>query len=75
MLVDAGRGPLPPATSLPARHVGLADRHAIAPGLRADLVLPTGGPPADITPTCAISRVWGAGVEVPAAREGTTPAD
>ncbi|WP_405014674.1 amidohydrolase family protein [Kitasatospora sp. NBC_01539] len=51
------------ATSLPARHFGLADRGVIAPGLRADLVLVDGDPLADIRATRAIRRVWCGGVE------------
>jgi imidazolonepropionase-like amidohydrolase len=58
--VDALRA----ATVLPAEYFGLADRGAVAPGLRADLVLVAGDPVADITATSAIEHVWCAGIEV-----------
>ncbi|MEX2970547.1 amidohydrolase family protein [Streptomyces sp. C184] len=70
LLVTAGLTPaeaLRAATSLPARHFGLTDRGAIAPGLRADLVLVDGDPLADIRATRAISRVWCGGIEHPVA--------
>ena len=51
--------------SLPARHFGLADRGAVEPGKRADLLLLSGDPVADITATRRIQRVWCAGVEYP----------
>jgi imidazolonepropionase-like amidohydrolase len=51
------------ATVLPAKHFGLSDRGAIAPGLRADLVLIGGDALADIHATRRIQRVWCAGVE------------
>lgn len=66
LLVQAGLSPLDAlraATVLPARHFGLADRGAIAPGLRADLLLVDGDPLADITATSRIRRIWCAGVE------------
>lgn len=66
LLVDAGIPPLDAlraATSLPARHFGLADRGAIRPGLRADLVLVDGDPLSDIAATRKIQRVWCGGVE------------
>jgi imidazolonepropionase-like amidohydrolase len=65
LLVQAGVSPaaaLRAATSLPARHFGLADRGAIEPGLRADLVLIDGDPLADIRATRSIRRVWCGGV-------------
>ncbi|HEY2061412.1 MAG TPA: amidohydrolase family protein [Amycolatopsis sp.] len=52
------------ATVLPARAFGLADRGAIEPGLRADLVLVDGDPTADITATREIRGVWCAGEQV-----------
>lgn len=67
LLVDAGLSTveaLRSATALAARHFGLADRGAITPGLRADLVLLGGDPLADISATRTIERVWCAGVEV-----------
>ncbi|PNE43055.1 amidohydrolase family protein [Streptomyces noursei] len=70
LLVTAGLTPaeaLRAATSLPARHFGLTDRGAIAPGLRADLVLVDGDPLADIRATRALTRVWCGGVEHPVA--------
>jgi hypothetical protein len=65
LLVDAGLTPLEAlraATSLPARHFGLADRGRIAVGMRADLLLVRGDPSADITATRAIEGVWKGGV-------------
>ncbi|GAA3124561.1 amidohydrolase family protein [Planomonospora alba] len=50
------------ATSVPARHFGLADRGRIAPGLRADLVLVDGDPTRDITATRSVAEVWRRGV-------------
>ncbi|MBW4717223.1 amidohydrolase family protein [Saccharothrix obliqua] len=50
------------ATSLPARHFGLADRGRIAPGLRADLLLVDGDPTHDIAATRSIADVWRRGV-------------
>ncbi|MFH8680887.1 amidohydrolase family protein [Streptomyces lydicus] len=70
LLVTAGLTPaeaLRAATSLPARHFGLSDRGAIAPDLRADLVLVEGDPLADIRATRAITRVWCGGIEHPVA--------
>lgn len=67
LLVDAGLSTveaLRAAGSLPARHFGLPDRGTIAPGLRADLVLVSGDPVADIAVTRTIERVWCAGVEI-----------
>ncbi|WP_410648927.1 amidohydrolase family protein [Amycolatopsis sp. cmx-4-54] len=46
-----------------ARTFEPADRGAIAPGLRADLVLIDGDPLADIRATRHIRRVWCGGVE------------
>ncbi|MFF4610186.1 amidohydrolase family protein [Streptomyces albidoflavus] len=68
LLVDAGLTPLDAlraATVLPARHFGLTDRGAVAPGLRADLVLVDGDPLADITATARVRAVWCGGVERP----------
>ncbi|SES11435.1 Imidazolonepropionase [Lentzea xinjiangensis] len=64
LLVRCGVSParaLAAATSAPARVFGLADRGRVAPGLRADLVLVSGDPSADITATRAIERIWRAG--------------
>ncbi|WP_432000088.1 amidohydrolase family protein [Streptomyces sioyaensis] len=66
LLVAAGLTPaeaLRAATSLPARHFGLTDRGAIAPGLRADLVLIDGDPLSDIRATRTITHVWCGGIE------------
>lgn len=52
------------ATSVPARHFGLADRGRIAPGLRADLLLVDGDPMHDITATRAIAAVWRGGIRL-----------
>ena len=65
LLVRAGLTPvqaLAAATSEPARVFGLADRGRVAAGLRADLMLVTGDPLADITATRAIARIWREGV-------------
>ncbi|WP_297645106.1 amidohydrolase family protein [Pseudonocardia sp.] len=67
LLVEAGLSTveaLRSATSLPARCFGLGDRGSITPGLRADLVLVTGDPLADIAATRSIERIWCAGVDV-----------
>ncbi|MEU5213210.1 amidohydrolase family protein [Streptomyces sp. NPDC020742] len=60
-LVQAGASAaeaLRAATLLPARAFGLTDRGALAPGLRADLVLIDGDPLADITATRNIRSIW-----------------
>ncbi|MET8778437.1 amidohydrolase family protein [Nocardia sp. NPDC004654] len=65
LLTEAGMSPeraLAAATSLPADHFGLTDRGRIAPGLRADLLLVTGDPTADIAATSAIAEIWRRGV-------------
>lgn len=65
LLAEAGLSAeeaLAAATSLPARHFGLADRGRIAPGLRADLLLVDGDPTTDITATSAIAGIWRRGV-------------
>ena len=67
LLVDAGLTPaeaISAATWLPAKHFGLADRGAVRPGLRADLVLVAGDPLADITQSRRVERVWCAGIDV-----------
>ncbi len=64
LLVDAGLTPvaaLRGATSGPARAYGMTDRGAIAPGLRADLVLVDGDPTATITATRRIAGIWRGG--------------
>lgn len=66
LLVEAGLSTvdaLRAATVLPARHFGLTDRGAVAPGMRADLVLLAGDPLADIRATRTVQRVWCAGAE------------
>ena len=71
LLVAAGLTPaqaLRSATSVTARVFGLADRGAVEPGLRADLVLVDGDPLSDICATRTIRRIWCGGVEY-------TPAD
>ncbi|GLY64163.1 amidohydrolase family protein [Amycolatopsis taiwanensis] len=68
LLTQAGLTPaeaLAAATSVPARHFGLADRGRIAPGLRADLVLVDGDPTRDIAATNSIADVWRRGVRQP----------
>jgi imidazolonepropionase-like amidohydrolase len=65
LLVKAGLTPteaLVAATSAPAKAFRLADRGRIATGLRADLVLISGDPTADIMATRAIEGVWKQGV-------------
>ena len=65
LLVRCGISParaLAAATTEPARVFGLTDRGRVAVGQRADLVLVSGDPLADITATRAIERIW---------REGT----
>ncbi|TDC75050.1 amidohydrolase family protein [Streptomyces hainanensis] len=65
LLTSAGLTPeeaLAAATSVPARHFGLADRGRIAPGLRADLLLVDGDPTRDVSATAAIVDVWRRGV-------------
>ena len=72
LLLEAGlpaSAVLAAATSLPARHFGLADRGRIAPGMRADLVLVAGDPLADITATRQIAAVWKNGFQVPRHRQ------
>ncbi len=76
LLVRAGLSPreaLAAATSLPARHFGVAERGRIAPGMRADLLLVEGNPLADIDDTRRIVRVWKNGV--PVSREVTAAAE
>ncbi|MFD0020696.1 amidohydrolase family protein [Streptomyces sp. NPDC058382] len=65
LLVGAGLSPaeaLRAATVLPARHFGLTDRGAVAPGLRADLVLIDGDPLTDIRATRNIRNIWCGGI-------------
>ncbi|SES75960.1 amidohydrolase family protein [Geodermatophilus poikilotrophus] len=64
LLVAAGLSPaaaLTAATSAPAAALGLPDRGALTPGMRADLVLVHGDPGLDITRTRDIAQVWRAG--------------
>ncbi|ALE07445.1 hypothetical protein AL755_21435 [Arthrobacter sp. ERGS1:01] len=64
LLVRCGLSPaqaLAAATAEPARVFGLADRGRVEVGLRADLVLVSGDPLADITETRAIERIWRGG--------------
>ncbi|KAF8168634.1 amidohydrolase, partial [Mycena galopus ATCC 62051] len=51
------------ATVLAAHHNLLFDRGVIAPGMRADLLLISGDPIANISATSNIQRVWIAGIE------------
>jgi imidazolonepropionase-like amidohydrolase len=65
LLVRCGISPaqaLAAATAEPARVFGLADRGRVAAGQRADLVLLSGDPLADITATRAIERIWRGGI-------------
>ncbi|KAK7055815.1 putative adenine deaminase [Favolaschia claudopus] len=66
LLVGAGMSTvdvLRSATVLAARHNLLFDRGVVAPGMRADLVLISGDPIANISATRDIQRVWIAGIE------------
>ena len=66
LLVEAGLSTvdaLRAATVLPAKHFGLTDRGAIAPGYRADLILIDGDPIEDIRATRNIQRIWCSGAE------------
>ena len=65
--VDALRS----ATILAAQYFGLADRGAIAPGKRADLVLIDGDPLADISAVSKIAAVWCGGIPVAGAPNRT----
>lgn len=65
LLTEAGLSDeeaLAAATSVPARHFGLADRGHVAPGRRADLLLVDGDPTRDIAAIAAIAEVWRRGV-------------
>ncbi|MGN9846420.1 amidohydrolase family protein [Nonomuraea sp. H19] len=65
LLTEAGisaEEALAAATSLPARHFGLADRGRVIPGLRADLLLVDGDPTRDVTAVGNIADVWRRGV-------------
>ncbi len=65
LLVRCGISPaqaLAAATAEPARVPGLAGRGRAAAGQRADLVLVSGDPLADITATRAIERIWRGGI-------------
>jgi imidazolonepropionase-like amidohydrolase len=67
LMVRAGMSPaevLRSATVAPAALFGLTDRGAIAPGLRADLLLVDGDPTASIEATRRIRGVWCAGRQV-----------
>lgn len=67
LLVEAGMSTLEAlraATCLAAKHFGLADRGVIAEGNRADLVLLSEDPIADIKATRSIERVWAGGIEI-----------
>lgn len=67
LLVGAGLSPLEAlrgATALPAQLLGLDDRGALEPGLRADLLLVEGDPTRDIAATRNIEGVWVAGERV-----------
>ncbi|KAF7335732.1 putative adenine deaminase [Mycena venus] len=66
LLVQAGMSTvdvLRSATVLAAQHNLLFDRGVIAPGMRADLLLISGDPIANISATRDIQRVWIAGIE------------
>lgn len=78
LLVRCGVAParaLAAATGEPARVFGLADRGRVAPGRRADLLLVSGDPLADITATRSIERIWRAGVACDRGAFVPTPAE
>lgn len=67
LLVHAGLTPieaLTAATSAPAKYFRLTDRGRIAPGLRADLLLVSGDPVANILATREVVSVWKRGVRM-----------
>ncbi|WP_234407393.1 amidohydrolase family protein [Microterricola viridarii] len=67
LLVDAGLSPaeaIAAATATPARIFGLTDRGAIAPGLRADLLLIRGDPTAEISAARTPAGIWIGGQRV-----------
>ena len=67
LLVHAGltnTQALSAATAVPARIFKLTDRGRIASGMRADLLLVSGDPTANITATRAIDGVWKGGVRL-----------
>ncbi|MEQ4566444.1 amidohydrolase family protein [Paenarthrobacter sp. CAP02] len=64
LLVQCGLSPaqaLTAATAEPARVFGLGDRGRVDVGLRADLILVSDNPLADITATRSIERIWRGG--------------
>ncbi|KAF8189839.1 hydrolase [Mycena galopus ATCC 62051] len=66
LLVGAGMSTvdvLRSATVLAAYHNSLFDRGVVAPGMRADLLLISSDPVANISATRNIQRVWVAGIE------------
>ncbi|KAJ7239459.1 hypothetical protein C8J57DRAFT_977714, partial [Mycena rebaudengoi] len=66
LLVQAGLSPveaLRSATVLATRHNSLFGRGVVAPSMRADLLLISGDPTANISATRDIQRVWIGGVE------------
>jgi len=72
LLVKAGLTPtqaLTAATAAPAKAFRLADRGRIAPGLKADLVLVTGDPTADISAAHDIVEIWKDGKSANALRD------
>ncbi|MEU1301261.1 amidohydrolase family protein [Streptomyces shenzhenensis] len=52
------------ATVAPAEAFGLADRGAVTPGCRADLLLVDGDPATDIETTNRIRHVWVGGIQL-----------
>jgi imidazolonepropionase-like amidohydrolase len=77
LLVDSGLTAveaLRSATVLAAQHFGLADRGAIAPGKRADLVLIDGDPLLDISAVSRVTAVWCAGLPVAGVADLADPA-
>lgn len=67
LLVAVGLSPMEAiasATGRAAQQMGLTDVGAVAPGMRADLVLLSGNPAEDITHTRDIEGVWVNGVEL-----------
>ena len=71
LLVEAGLSnieALQAATSLPTKYFGLKDRGVIEVGKRANLILVSGDPIADVKVTRSIQKNWCKGVKVESAQ-------
>lgn len=72
LLVDAGLSPLQAlqaAGTVPAQRLGLSDRGAVQPGLRADFLLLDADPTTDIAAAATIHQVWISGRPLPTATD------